>query len=95
VELEAARETFEHLGAVPDERRAAEFLGGARHAGGLSDREVEVLRLVAEGKSNKQIAAELFISERTVARHMSNIFVKLAVTSRAAVAAFALKHGLA
>jgi DNA-binding CsgD family transcriptional regulator/tetratricopeptide (TPR) repeat protein len=95
VELEAARQTFEHLGAVPDERRAAEFLSGAPHAGGLSDREVEVLRLVAAGRSNKQIAAELFISERTVARHMSNIFVKLAVSSRAAVAAFALKHGLA
>jgi DNA-binding CsgD family transcriptional regulator len=95
VELEAARETFKHLGAVPDELGVAVFLSGARYTGGLSDREVEVLRLVAAGRSNKQIAADLLISERTVARHMSNIFVKLAVSSRTGAAAFALKHGLA
>jgi ATP/maltotriose-dependent transcriptional regulator MalT len=94
-ELEAAKETFEHLGAAPDERGVVELLRGARHSGGLSDREVEVLRLVVAGRSNKQIAAELVISDRTVARHMSNIFVKLGVSSRAAATAFALKHGLA
>jgi DNA-binding NarL/FixJ family response regulator len=95
MEFEAARETFERLGANRDARQAAELLREATHPGGLSDREVEVVRLVATGKSNRQIAVELFISERTVARHLSNIFVKLAVSSRAGVAAFALRKGLA
>jgi ATP/maltotriose-dependent transcriptional regulator MalT len=95
MEFEAARETFERFGANRDARQAAELLGEATHPGGLSNREVEVVRLVATGKSNRQIAAELFISERTVARHLSNIFAKLAVSSRAGVAAFALRKGLA
>lgn len=95
MELDAAREVFESLGASHEAHRAAELLGEAGHPGDLSDREVGVLRLVAAGKSNKQIAAELFISERTVARHLSNIFVKLDVPSRAGAAAFALRKGLA
>ena len=60
----------------------------------LSAREGEVLRLVAGGKSNREIAAELFISEHTVARHLSNIFRKLDVTSRSAATSFAYEHDL-
>jgi DNA-binding NarL/FixJ family response regulator len=62
--------------------------------GGLSPREVEVLRLVAVGKSNPEIAAQLVLSEKTVARHLSNIFTKLGVGSRTAAAAFAYEHHL-
>jgi DNA-binding NarL/FixJ family response regulator len=63
-------------------------------AGGLSAREIEVLRLVATGKTNRAIATELFISERTVERHVSNIFTKLDVSSRAAATAYAYEHQL-
>ena len=63
--------------------------------GGLSKREVEVACLVADGKTNREIAAVLTVSERTVASHLDHIFAKLAVSSRTAVAAFALRHGLA
>jgi DNA-binding NarL/FixJ family response regulator len=62
---------------------------------GLTAREAEVLRLVASGKSNTQIAAELVLSEKTVARHLSNIFTKLDVGSRTAAAAYAFEHQLA
>ncbi|HVQ27500.1 MAG TPA: response regulator transcription factor, partial [Planctomycetota bacterium] len=65
-----------------------------RGAGGLSRRELEVLRLVATGKTNRAIAAELFISERTVERHVSNLFVKLDLSSRAAATAYAYQHQL-
>lgn len=71
---------------------------GAHHAadaGPLTARETEVVRLVSAGLSNRNIAAELFISEKTVARHLSNIFTKLGLTSRAAVTAYAYQHGLA
>jgi DNA-binding NarL/FixJ family response regulator len=61
---------------------------------GLSPRELEVVRLVAAGRSNQAIAAELVLSEKTVARHLSNIFGKLGVTSRTAAAAYAYEHGL-
>jgi DNA-binding NarL/FixJ family response regulator len=63
-------------------------------AGPLTGREVEVLRLVATGATNRAIAAELFLSEKTVARHLSNIFTKLDVSSRAAATAYAFQHGL-
>jgi predicted ATPase/DNA-binding CsgD family transcriptional regulator len=63
--------------------------------GGLSKREVEVARLVAAGKTNREIAEALVVSERTVATHLDHIFTKLAVSSRTAVATFALRHGLA
>jgi DNA-binding NarL/FixJ family response regulator len=71
-------------------------LAGARPVlpGGLSPREVEVLGLVAHGRSNRQIAAELGISERTIDRHVSNIYAKLDVSSRAAATAYAYEHHL-
>ncbi len=61
---------------------------------GLTKREIEVLRLIASGKSNREIAGELVISERTVARHVQNIFAKLRLSSRAAASVFASEHGL-
>jgi DNA-binding NarL/FixJ family response regulator len=62
--------------------------------GGLTGREIEVLRLVATGRSNRAIAADLVISEKTVARHVSNILTKLDLPSRAGATAFAYEHGL-
>ncbi len=97
MELRAARQTFEELGAVPDTRRAAALLADVRgqQPGGLTEREIEVLRLVAAGRTNRAIAAKLVISEHTVARHLNNIFAKLDVSSRAAATAYAYTHGLA
>jgi DNA-binding CsgD family transcriptional regulator len=92
LELESARSVFRELGAAPDLARI-ERESGAAH--GLSPRELEVLRLVAAGKSNRQIAAELVISEHTVARHVQNIYTKLGLSSRAGAAAFAFEHDLA
>lgn len=91
LELRAAHAVFEELGAVPDARRAAALL---RLPGELTGREVEVLRLVAGGWTNRAIAAELVISEHTVARHLNNIFAKIDVPSRAAATAYAYTHGL-
>jgi DNA-binding NarL/FixJ family response regulator len=99
LELATARRVFRQLGAAPDlahldalNRRPTD---GARvEAGPLSRRELEVLRLVAAGKTNHAIAAELFLSEKTVARHMSNIFTKLGVSSRSAATAYAYEHRL-
>ena len=70
--------------------------GGRRPRGthGLTARELEVLRLVAAGKTNRAIAAELVLSERTVDRHVSNILAKLGVPSRAAATAYAYEHEL-
>lgn len=92
MELDAARAAFEELGARPDLERMAKLM--ARSAGGLTRREVEVLELVASGKSNRAIATELFLSERTVARHVSNIFTKLGLSSRSAATAYAYENGL-
>jgi DNA-binding NarL/FixJ family response regulator len=95
LELETARSVFARLGATPELDRITELSripGDARH--GLSPREVEVLRLVAGGKSNRAIAADLVISEHTVARHVQNIFTKLGVSSRTEAAAFAFEQGL-
>ena len=91
LELEAAREVFERLGAAPD---LARVFSRADPAHGLSAREVEVLRLVASGKSNREIASTLVISEHTVARHVQNIYAKLGLSSRAAATAFAFEHEL-
>ena len=94
LEFEGARSAFERLGADPDLARLARLAGTPR-PGGLSARESEVLTLVAAGKTNRAIATELFISEKTVARHLSNIFTKLRLSSRAEATAYAFKHGLA
>jgi DNA-binding NarL/FixJ family response regulator len=94
LEFEAARGVFAELEASPDLDRLAR-LAGSSPGGRLSRRENEVLTLVAAGKTNRAIAAELFISEKTVARHVSNIFTKLGLSSRAEATAYAYKHGLA
>lgn len=90
-ELVAAQRSFAELGARPAEQEAATLITPT-YPSGLTAREVEVLRLVAAGKSNQEIAAVLFLSEKTVARHLSNIFTKLGVASRTAAAAFAFEH---
>lgn len=96
MELDAARRVFEELGAEIDRRRVDVLARPAPPApvDGLTAREVEVLVLVARGKTNRAIADELFISEKTVARHLSNIFTKLSVSSRAAATAYAYERRL-
>jgi DNA-binding NarL/FixJ family response regulator len=95
LELAAAQNTFERLGAKPDLiRLAALSASPAKNASPLSSREVEVLRLVASGAGNRAIAQKLSISEKTVARHLSNIFVKLDLNSRSAATAYAFQHRL-
>jgi DNA-binding CsgD family transcriptional regulator len=96
LELEAARGSFARLGASMDLARVELLLGIAAsvETHGLTGRELEVLRLVAAGKSNRAIAAELVISEHTAARHLQNIFAKLGVSSRTAASAFAFEHDL-
>jgi ATP/maltotriose-dependent transcriptional regulator MalT len=93
MELTAARETFRTLGAEPEERHVDALLGDTAPSP-LSAREIEVLRLVARGDTNKKVAAVLFVSEHTVARHLSNIYTKLGVGSRSAATAFAYEHAL-
>jgi DNA-binding NarL/FixJ family response regulator len=87
LEAEAARDAFAVLGVVAP-------AAVRRVRGELTDRELEVLRLVAAGETNKAIATRLVLSERTVDRHVSNIFAKLGVSSRAAATAHAYEHGL-
>lgn len=95
LELASAREVFRRLAAAPDLARVDAADGGSpEDAHGLSARELEVLRQVAAGKTNREIAAELVVSEHTVARHLQNIFTKLGVSSRTAAAAFAFEHHL-
>jgi DNA-binding CsgD family transcriptional regulator len=95
LELGGARAAFAELGAAPDVARVDSLTRReTRDAHGLSARELEVLRLVAAGKSNREIAAALVISEHTVARHVQNIFAKLGLSSRAAATAFAFEHDL-
>ena len=96
LELEAARDVFGQLGAAPDVARVDAHTAPAEPADthGLSPRELEVLRLVAAGKTNRQIASILVVSEHTVARHVQNIFHKVGVSSRTAAGAFAFEHDL-
>jgi ATP/maltotriose-dependent transcriptional regulator MalT len=97
LELEAALAQFVELGALPDAARVERQLGGVAgddSGHGLSPRELEVLRLLAAGKSNREIAGTLVISEHTVARHVQNIFGKLRISSRSAATAFAFEHDL-
>ena len=93
-ELGVAGRAFAEIGAEPA-RREVEQLLGRDLPDGLTPREVEVLRLVAQGRSNAQIAQDLFLSQKTVQRHLSNIFGKTGVTSRTAAAAYAFEHRLA
>lgn len=96
LELEAARGLFVRLGAAPDLARLDSLTRRAtsRHIEGLTPRELQVLRLLATGQTNKAIAAELVVSERTVDRHVSNILAKLGVPSRAGATAYAYQHRL-
>jgi DNA-binding CsgD family transcriptional regulator len=95
-ELDAARGVFDRLGAGPDVARVDSLTASpqAAAAHGLTQRELQVLRLVARGATNRSIAAELVLSERTIDRHVSNIFTKLRVSSRAAATAWAYEHDL-
>ncbi|WP_457972354.1 LuxR C-terminal-related transcriptional regulator [Arthrobacter sp. D1-17] len=110
LEREAARAVFAELGAAPALSELEQLMPAApgaeadpapasangtdHNAGPLTSREIEVVRLVAAGLSNRDIAAELFISGKTVARHLSNVFTKLDLSSRAALTAYAYEHGL-
>jgi DNA-binding NarL/FixJ family response regulator len=91
IELDAARHVFTRLGAVPELRRLDALVSAV---GRLTRREVQVLGLVATGRTNRAIAERLGISEKTVARHLSNIFTKLGLSSRAAATAYAYQHDL-
>jgi DNA-binding CsgD family transcriptional regulator/ribonuclease I len=96
LEFEAARQVFKQLGAAPDLVRVNGLsrLAATKGVGSLSARELQVLRLLSTGKTNRAIADALSISERTVARHVSNIFTKLDLSSRAAATAYAYQHQL-
>lgn len=96
MELDAACRVFQQVGAKPDLARVAALRRKARPdtASRLTARELQVLRLLAAGKTNRAIAQDLGISEKTVARHVSNIFTKLGLATRAAAAAYAYQHHL-
>jgi DNA-binding NarL/FixJ family response regulator len=94
-ELEAAASVFDRLGAALDARAVAAMRGREQIPGGLTAREAEVLALVAMGRSNREVAGSLSVSQKTVARHLSNIFTKLGVSTRTEAAAYAFEHGLA
>lgn len=95
LELDQATTAFEQLGALPDLARVETLVRpDTRETHGLTPRELEVLRLVAAGRTNRDIASKLVVSEHTVARHVQNIFTKLGVSSRTAATAFAFEHRL-
>jgi DNA-binding NarL/FixJ family response regulator len=97
IELETVRHAFAALGATPDVRRVEALcrpVDPPAQRGGLTAREVEVLRLIATGRTNRAIAERLGISEKTIARHVSNIFTKLGLSTRAAATAYAFQHDL-
>ena len=91
----SAAAIFDRLGAALDSRHIRDLTSSSSLPADLTAREAEVLGLVASGVTNKDIAAALHLSERTVARHLSNIFTKIGVASRTAAAAFAYEHDLA
>ena len=97
IECEAARAAFVELGAIPDVRSVDDLVHRTRSEwpAGLTDREVEVLRLLASGATNRSIATDLVLSKRTVDRHVSNIFTKIDVSNRSTATAWAIRHGLA
>jgi non-specific serine/threonine protein kinase len=82
------------LGRLPKERTLSKRQQEAEKFGGLTSREREVARLVSQGKSNREIAEALVLSERTVENHISNILMKLGFTSRAQIAVWAVEKGL-
>lgn len=96
LEFSASRETFERLGARADLAQLDRIVAAATNANsetrGLTRREVEVLCLIARVRANHAIASELHLSERTVHRHVFNIFTKLDVDSRTAAVAYGIKH---
>jgi DNA-binding CsgD family transcriptional regulator len=94
LELEAAKAAFRELGAAPDVARLASHGKDSTRSHGLTKRELQVLRLVAAGKTNGTIAFELFVSRRTIDRHVSNLLGKLDVSSRAAATSYAHRHKL-
>jgi DNA-binding NarL/FixJ family response regulator len=96
MELDTASTVFAQLGAAPDLERLKTLMEreAAWKAHGLTERELQVLRLLATGKTNHAIATDLVLSEKTVHRHVSNIFTKLDVSSRAAATAYAYRHRL-
>ena len=95
MEFHAALATFERLGARPDASQVRELLSGRNaHLAALTAREIEVLRLIVRDRTNAEIAAQLYLSERTIHRHVSNILTKLHVRSRTSAATYAVQHGL-
>jgi len=94
-ELDAAATVFDRLGAAVDAQTVMDLRGQEALPAGLTPREAEVLALVATGQSNREVTATLSISDRTVGRHLSNIFTKLGVSTRTEAAAFAFEKGLA
>jgi DNA-binding CsgD family transcriptional regulator len=96
MELDAARSVFAQLGAAPDLARLERLdrRDAASRGHGLTARELQVLRLLAAGRTNHAVATELVLAEKTVDRHVSNIYAKLGVSSRAAATAYAYQHRL-
>ncbi|MDP9335660.1 MAG: LuxR C-terminal-related transcriptional regulator, partial [Actinomycetota bacterium] len=94
-EFDSARAAFEELGAELDAKQAGAERRGGTLPNGLTAREGDVLALVAAGSTNREIADALLLSQKTVERHLSNVFTKLGVTTRTAAARFAFEHGIA
>jgi DNA-binding CsgD family transcriptional regulator len=93
-DIATARTIYEQLGAIPDLNRLASRHGSPTLPGGLTSRELQILTCVASGASNREVAETLVISDKTVGRHLANIFAKLGVSTRTAAAAWAHEHGI-